>query len=52
MSKYKNLDKYLGKKGKKPSIVKVKKDKSFNKMLRAEKDELLEKIAKNLGYIE
>jgi len=52
MSKYKNLDKYLGKKGKKPSIVKVKKDKSFNKMLRAEKDEFLEQILKDFGYIE
>jgi len=51
MSKYKNLDKYLEKKGKTPK-VKVKKDKKMKDMTESEKDELLEIIARDLGYIE
>jgi hypothetical protein len=51
MSKYKHLDKYLEKKGKAPK-AKAKKDKKFKDMVRAEKDELLEKLLINLGYIE
>lgn len=54
MSKYENLDKFLEKKGKKPS-KKVDKEKitktDFNGMLRADKDELLFKILTELGYV-
>jgi len=51
MSKYKHLDKYLEKKGKTPK-VKVKKTKEMKNMTKSEKDELLEMIARDLGYIE
>ena len=51
MSKYKHLDKYLEKKGKTPK-VKVKKTKKFKDMSQKGKDDLLELIAKDLGYIE
>ena len=51
MSKYKHLDKYLEKKGKTPK-AKAKKDKKIKDMSQKEKDDLLELIAKDLGYIE
>ena len=49
MSKYKHLDKYLEKKGKTP---KAKKDKKIKDMSQKGKDDLLELIARDLGYIE
>jgi len=53
MSKYKNLDKYLEKKGKTPKAkAKAKKDKKIKDMSQKGKDDLLELIARDLGYIE
>ena len=53
MSKYKHLDKYLEKKGKAPKAkTKAKKDKKIKDMSQKGKDDLLELIAKDLGYIE
>jgi len=55
MSRYKHLDKYLEKKGKTPKAkakAKAKKDKKIKDMSQKGKDDLLELIAKDLGYIE
>ena len=54
MSKYKHLDKYLEKKGKTPKAKakKDKKDKKIKDMSQKGKDDLLELIARDLGYIE
>lgn len=51
MSKYENLDKYLAKSGK---VIKgkVKVDKEFKNLSTKEKDELLEKILRDFGYID
>ena len=50
MSKYENLDKYLEKKGKTPK-TKVKQTKAIKGMTSKEQDDLLELMAKDLGYI-
>jgi hypothetical protein len=53
MSKYKNLDKYLEKKGKTPRPIAEKgkfKGQDFKSMASSDKDELLRMIAKDLGY--
>jgi hypothetical protein len=57
MSKYNNLDKYLEKKGMKNAAEAKKaekgklKGKDFKILTVKEKDELLEQIAKDLGYL-
>jgi len=51
MSKYENLDKYLDKKGLKVK-EKMKVDKEFKNLSTKEKDELLEKMLRDFGYIE
>jgi hypothetical protein len=50
MSKYKNLDKFLEKKGKKVKIEKVKKDKT--KLKDKDIDKLLLQMLEDFGYIE
>jgi hypothetical protein len=51
VSNYKKLDKYLEKKGLKVK-EKTKLDKGFKTLSTKEKDALLERIAKDLGYID
>lgn len=51
MGNYKNLDKYLEKKDMKVK-QKIKLNKDFKTLSTKEKDALLERIAKDLGYID